>query len=154
MGRYRNARYAPESLERKLSPSSTGISPAPALVDAMSAPTADMIVSPPLYAGYGSFTDGSSTSVDYIPTVALADDYAPSPTLYGGDTLTDGSATSADYIPTVALADDYAPSPTLSGGDTLLADGDGDNPTLPLPGDGLPPLGPPPFPPAGPVVPA
>jgi len=37
MRRYRNARYAPESLERKLSPSTILISPTSAFVGAMSA---------------------------------------------------------------------------------------------------------------------
>ena len=79
MRRYRNARYAPESLERKLSPSAMGISPAPALVNTAAAPGVNATAVSVLDAGYG-FSDGTVNSVDYIPCVVLTDSSAP----YGG----------------------------------------------------------------------
>jgi hypothetical protein len=60
---------------------------------------------------------------------------------------------SVDYIPYVAFTDPSPSSPNLYSCDCLLVEGDDTIPPTPFPGEGLPPLDPPPSP-VGPVVPA
>src|SRR5947209_9845477 len=75
MGRYRNPRYAPESLERKLSPSTiAGPTPAAAYApDGTSASTTSQD-DPPAYAAPG---DDPTSTADYNPPADAPPGYDP-----------------------------------------------------------------------------
>jgi hypothetical protein len=96
MRRYRNARYAPESLERKLNPSGMGIVAPPALVSPSVAPSDPSLIVDDSE-GYGF--DGTDYTVDY----STADDLSSS----GSDT-TPYTAPMSDYL----LVDDGDDAPT------------------------------------------
>ncbi len=72
MRRYRNARYAPESLERKLNPSTMGIAPPPAMVGPVAAPT-DMIYAPPIMVAPAP----APTDMTYVAPTVVAPTPAP-----------------------------------------------------------------------------
>lgn len=65
MRRYRNARYAPETLERKLSPSA-GVVAAPAMVDCEASSSTG-----------GADGTGPDTTIDYSPDAYTGDDTPP-----------------------------------------------------------------------------
>lgn len=136
MRRYRNARYAPESLERKLNPSTMGIAPPPALVGLVAAPT-DIIYSPTLAAPAPAPTD-----VIYAAPAMMFPTAAPTAIVTATPVMVAPTAAPTDFIPTAPLV---MSAPT---NDYLLVDNE-----LPtLPGEGpLVPLVPNP---TGPVVPA
>ena len=127
MRRHRNARYAPESLERKLSPSAVGVAPPVQVDTVVMAPPATDCAGPALTSSIiadgsaGNGFDMTGYSVDYTTT-------------YGDP------------------SGDLAPAWSAPGSDILLTDNGGDVP--PLPGDGPPPTDLPPYIPIGPGLPA
>ena len=142
MRRYRNARYAPESLEAQAEPDGHGHHAAPG--------NAQHHVGRPHGGGLLLRLDGDEPPPSSCPS------YMSAPGAWSGPVAT---TFPPDYIAFVALADNFASSPNPSYGDILVADGDGDGdgnpipPIPPIPGEGLPPIGGPTNP-VGPVVPA
>ncbi len=146
MRRYRNARYAPEMLERKLSPS-TVAAPVAAVAPVPTAPVSNGADGPTLVIVMDSMNnfDGDSSGPDSDGSDGFdGDSSGPDSGPDDGDGFDGGDSSGPDSGP-----DDGYPGDSIINGDSSGPDSE----DPPFPGD-TPPTTLPPGDPTGPVVPA